>query len=386
MKARFFLKNDKVSVYVTIAGTKHKYATGIDCKAINWDKGYPKRNQTLTIEQVQKIEKPLNEYLATSSTVTPHQIKLVIDEAISGKKENKESVKQFIDSYLLDRKDEVAKVTYEKIELHLIDFQSFAGKRTLSDLNIDFYDQYRKYLKKKTLNENSTEKLSENTLNSYIKNVQAFFNWMDKKGYINRKITLEKYEGKEKDIIAIDENELLTLTSSTGLSEKLERVRDLFLFGCYTGLRFSDLQAVNSKMINNNILTIRQQKTGELVQIPLIYEAHQLLEKYAYQLPQISNQKANKYIKELFKTLKLTRSVYAGATIKQLDEVVSFHNSRKSFITIALSKGMHAKIVQAISGHKKDEVFNKYIAFSTATLESEINKMSATHLRIVKGA
>jgi site-specific recombinase XerD len=378
MKARFYLRNDKVTVYVTIDGVKHRFSTGITCEQKNWVKGYPKRNQTLVIEQIQRIEKPLNEYLATSSIVSPQLIKELINEVMNGKQEDKETIRGLVSLYLSERKDEVSKITYEKIDLHLTNFQVFAGKLIVNDLTPTFFDKYKKHLKKKSLH--------VNTKNSYIKNVQTFVNWLFKKGYMNRKITLERFEGQQKDIIAITENELQIVTSSNKLSPKHQRVVDLFLFGCYTGLRFSDLQVVNKDLINNEVITIRQQKTGQIVQIPLIYEAQRLLEKYNYQLPQISNQKANEYIKEAFAILKLKRKVYVGNDLKALDEVVSFHVARKSFITIALSKGIHAKIVQAISGHKKDEVFNRYIAFSSATLQSEMQKMSATHLKVVKSA
>lgn len=375
MKARFFLRGNKVGVYVTVNGVKQRYSTGYECEPKNWIKGFPKKEQTILVGKLNALATAIQ--LHTSSiNVTPQSIKQVISEALGKTQVQNDEVRALIDVYLLERKDEVVKVTFNKMELHLNEFKQVAGKRTTKELTREFFSMYKNTLKKKGG--------KPSTLNSYIKNVQAFINWLTKNEYLNRKVTLERFEARDKDIIAISQTELEVLTSSTGLIERLERVRDLFLFGCYTGLRFSDLQGVHVDMISNGMLTICQQKTGQIVQIPLVNEAQAILYKYNYQLPKISNKNANKYIKELFSLLKLNRKVYVDKVLVSLDEVISFHVARKSFITIALSKGMHAKVVQSISGHKKDEVFNKYIAFSTDTLTAEMQKLSPTGLRVVK--
>lgn len=375
MKARFLLKGNKVSVYVTIDGKKNKYATGIECDPTKWSKGYPMRNQTLVIEQIQKIENPLNEYLAKND-YTSHTVKQMIDELL-GKSTlaEKNLIKNQITQYLASKKDVISTNHFNKIVAHLKDFEQVVKNRIVKDLDKAFFNLYHLHLAKKNLN--------ANTLNSYVKNVQTFINWLYENELMDRKVTLERFKGKEKDIIAINDSELNILLNCQLPSERLERIKDLFLFSCFTGLRYSDTQAVNAKLITDEVLTIRQQKTENIVQIPLIHEAQQILEKYNYQLPTISNQKANKYLKELFTTLNLNRAVYVGTELVDLNKVISFHVSRKSFITIALSNGIHAKVVQSISGHKKDEVFNKYIAFSDSTLKQEMGKMSLS-ARVMK--
>lgn len=281
MKARFYLRNNKVSVYVTINKVKKRYATNIECDKKKWNRGYADKSQTLVIEQLQRIEKAINEHLATSN-YTEYSIQQLINEIVHNKSEDKESLKNLVDKYLIHKKVEVKKVTFSKIEKHLKDFKAFAENKALNDINPLFFADYHKHLICKDLN------LS--TLNTYVKNIQTFFNYLYEIELIQRKVTLKRFKAKEKEIIAITKDELQILENAKELTARLERIKDLFLFGCYTGLRFIDLQAIDKRMIQNNILTIQQQKTGKMIQIPLINEAQTILHKYKYKLPSINNQ------------------------------------------------------------------------------------------------
>ncbi len=104
------------------------------------------------------------------------------------------------------------------------------------------------------------------------------------------------------------EEELTTLYNFKSDDEKLLRVRDLFCFQCFTGVRYGDLQSISREDIRNGVWHLRTQKTREPLQIPLTNKAISILHKYAEwpePLPIISNQKANEYIKDLCKKAKI---------------------------------------------------------------------------------
>ena len=237
------------------------------------------------------------------------------------------------------------------------------------DVNRKLAEKFTAYLLK--------QKFQPSTINKHLKNIKTYLNWC----YLNdySAINLSKYfisiEAPNKEIVALTIDELATIESST-LTGRHERVIDLFLMSCYTGLRFSDVITIRREMIIDGHIIIKQQKTKGIISIPVLSKAKQILEKYNYQLPTISNEKANVYVKEAFVELKLNRIVFDSKENEYvpLSKAIVFHISRKSFITIALSKGVPSKIVQAISGHKVDRIFNQYIAFSNNTLASEMQK------------
>ena len=388
MKATFFLKtqstNSIIQIAVTLAGKRVKSSTGLKIDASKWSNGYPLRSQTLIREQLNELQRLVMEHLETRE-VTPLTIKAIVDKWKGLDSSQTSSVTELINVYLEYKKDKVKPITYKKIESDLSDFDAFKPTKQIADLSEKLIENYISSLNKKGS--------ETSTLNNYLKNLKALFLWSYKKKltpdiarYIN------KLDEIEKEIIAINTNELQQLEQRTNkqgkeiqLSERLERVLDAFLFGCYTGLRFSDLERVTSDMINaDNEIVIRQQKTGNVVVIPLLDESISILNKYGGALKMISGQKSNDYLKEIFSLLEIDRKVMKSKqigvnitdTYRPLNEIVSFHIARKSFVTIALSRGMIAKTVQSISGHKQEDIFNRYIAFSADTRRKEINKMS----------
>ncbi|MBL0282280.1 MAG: hypothetical protein IPQ11_18360 [Bacteroidetes bacterium] len=97
--------------------------------------------------------------------------------------------------------------------------------------------------------------------------------------------------------------EILELDLS--IKPSLERVRDLFLVGCYTGLRFSDFSILEPKNFKGGMIEITQTKTGDSIMIPIHTVVHSILKKYDGKLPvAISNQKTNNHLKEIGELVK----------------------------------------------------------------------------------
>ena len=152
--------------------------------------------------------------------------------------------------------------------------------------------------------------------------------------------------------------------------DRLAKVRDVFLFQCFTGQRYSDILSLNKKDVKNGTWHLRQQKTNNIIQIPLNKYAISILAKYSdFKLPVISNQKMNKYLKELCVLAKINDPVriikFKGSKrieeTKKKYEVIGTHTARRTFITLSLRKGMKPEVIMKITGHKSYKMFQKYL-------------------------
>lgn len=173
------------------------------------------------------------------------------------------------------------------------------------------------------------------------------------------------------DNIYLNESELkqiekLNLSGNT----TLDKVRDLFLIGCFTGLRISDFSNIKPYNIKGEFIEIVQFKTGDKVTIPLHEVVKGIFKKYDNKaIPKISEQKFNKYIKDIAKDAGLKeqtekQQTKGGLKVVQVLEkwqLVSSHTARRSFATNAVKKGVPVQVVMKITGHKKESVFLKYI-------------------------
>jgi integrase len=164
---------------------------------------------------------------------------------------------------------------------------------------------------------------------------------------------------------------------------RLERVRDVFCFSCFTGLRFSDTVTVNRGNVRGAELFITTRKTSDNLSIPLSEQATSLLVKYDCKLPSISQQKTNDYIKELGKLAGIDEPTEltkhrGAAEVKKTEPKYKFmttHTARRTFVTLALERGMRAETVKAITGHKDDKSFKNYIKITDKIKILEMQKV-----------
>jgi len=276
---------------------------------------------------------------------------------------------------------------------YLQEYAKKAGKEIdFKDIDLDFYESFKEFLEKKGL--------ALNTIGKKITVLKIFLNEATARG-INtnfkyqssrfRAIT-EQSESIYLDIEELDKIAGLDLTAKP----KLDRVRDLFLVGCWTGLRFSDWNKVRPENIKNNLITLIQGKTGQLVVIPIHSTVKTVLDKYDGNLPKpISNQKFNDYLKEVarladFKegiTKHITRAGKTETIFKRKWELVTTHTARRSFATNAYNMGIQSITIMAITGHRTETAFLKYIK---VTPEQHARKMqeiwlnSGSHLKVAK--
>jgi integrase len=178
--------------------------------------------------------------------------------------------------------------------------------------------------------------------------------------------------------IYLSETELIEIYNLNLSGDKrLERVRDLFLVGCWTGLRFGDLVNIAPENVVGNKISIKTQKTGEVVVIPLHWMVKSIMKRYADYPnslpPAISNTKMNKYLKEIASQVpclqeKVRVSITKGGRLitetKSKWEMVSTHTCRRSFATILYLEGISSLTIMKLTSHKSEKVFLSYLKAS----------------------
>lgn len=149
----------------------------------------------------------------------------------------------------------------------------------------------------------------------------------------------------------------------------LDKARDIFLMGCYTALRFSDLKRLSWNHFREDVISIITQKTKKEVIIPIKSELKQLVKKYNYQAPSISEQKVNEYIKLISKLAGITdpiekKEIIGGETKVRTVykyELITTHTARRTAATHMYLYKMLPIDIMAITGHKTESSFLKYI-------------------------
>jgi integrase len=269
---------------------------------------------------------------------------------------------------------------YKQALVKLRDFKKETKKPVdFENINLEFYNDFTKYLNKKGY--------SINSIGGFIKNVKVFMNEATDRGlnknleYLNKRF---KVIEEHADTIYLTQEEILKIYElDLSKNERLEKVRDLFIVGCYTGLRFSDIEQVNRDNFikGSSQIKIKTQKTGETVVIPVHKFVKHINDKYEGVLPNsISNQKMNDYLKEVAQLAGLVESVLISITKggKRVQEsfskyeLVSTHTARRSFATNLYLADVPSITIMKITGHKTEKAFLKYIRL---TQEQNANKL-----------
>jgi len=274
----------------------------------------------------------------------------------------------------------VAPSTFRHIKsffVRLREFESRRGKKlTFEKIDSDFYDELLCYFTDHC-------RFSPNMIGSQIKFLKNFLGWAEKKGYHQNKVYRDfRRPTFASEIIYLTQTELdRFFAHDFSSTPRLERARDLFILGCTTGLRYSDFSKIGPQNIVGDFLILRVNKTGEPLKIPISEYSKKIIEKYEGNLPTLSNQRLNRYLKEAAKIaglgeLREVTTMKGGQKVtmrKSLHELICSHTCRRTFISLSLEKGMTLKDVAAISGHKGQSI-QRYISTSEKRLTDQINQ------------
>ncbi|MFT5155885.1 MAG: site-specific recombinase XerD [Bacteroidia bacterium] len=316
-----------------------------------------------------------SDYLKKMEQLTVQKFKDELDQRLNRTTVNEMSsdLFGFIDDLIELKRSGINKKTGERFHKRTIykytelrnELFAFESNLDFNDLTVKKYNDFVKHLEVKNL--------AKNTVGKYIKVFRAVLNSARQHGikfpdtYIDNFHTMTE----ESSSIYFTEQELTQLFNHNfDNAPKLDRVRDLFLIGCWTGLRFADFVDVTRDKIDGDFLEVKTQKNRDIVVIPINETVTAILQKYDYLLPEpISNQKFNTYLKDVCRLAKLdatfTKKITKGG-IKQITkgkkyEFASSHVARRSFATNLYKQGFPTISIMAITGHKTERAFLAYI-------------------------
>ncbi len=263
-------------------------------------------------------------------------------------------------------------------------FEKFAGvknhlKNFRSELSFEFFDEeglteYVQYLRE-------VREMRNSTIGKQLSFLKWFLRWSFKQG-MHSNNAYDTFKPKLKDtqkkIIFLTWEELNKLREFKipPTKQALERVRDVFLFQCFTGLRYSDVFNLRRSDIKGDHIEVTTVKTSDSLIIELNDHSKAILEKYKNvefendkALPVITNQKMNDYLKELAELAEINEPVrqtyYKGN--ERIDEVtpkyalLGTHAGRRTFICNALALGIPPQVVMKWTGHSDYKAMKPYI-------------------------
>ena len=267
---------------------------------------------------------------------------------------------------------------YKMIKKLLKEYEKKNKKLEMNCFDLKWFGGFKKYCEEEKFHQ-------VNTLGRNIGLIKTFLNYCFKKGYIKdisfREIIVKR---EVTDQLALSKNQIQLIADlDLRKNKRLERVRDVFLIGCYTGMRYSDFKRLKAANIEGELIKIREVKDKtKFLQIPIVKTVRVILEKYDMNLPLISEQKFREYLKEVFKLAGFNdakiKETKIGKIVQEKEvpmyELISTHTARRSFITHMLNTGVPAKAIMAITGHKSINNFQLYYKPSNDILSDFMNK------------
>ena len=278
-------------------------------------------------------------------------------------------------------------VTLKKI------IRNTGGAVDFEDLTIEFYNDFRSFL--------TDKEYSPNTIARMVKICKTICYAAEQLKLMDAANVRFGFDVIYKDVdnVYLTEERIQELYEYD-LSNRpaWEKIKDVFVVGCLTGQRVSDYKRINSKMIvtltdGNKYIKLKQEKTGNIVYIPLDYRVAAILDKYNGTLPKVYDQKINDHIKEIGEALGWTeiveldeqRGAMEYTAKKRFCDLLKTHTCRRSLATNMYKAGASLSSIMAITGHNSEQQLKTYLKLD----ESEKSMLAAkenyfTKLRIAK--
>lgn len=213
----------------------------------------------------------------------------------------------------------------------------------LNDLDLKFIQDLEYFFK-------TDLKLKQATVYRSIQRVKKIIQFAISENYL-KKDPFHLYKNKKHKtvIIYLTDVELKKLEKHNFSQVRLQQVKDMFIFCCYTGLAYTEMSTLTTKNIEigfdgNEWIQMIRKKTGGKISVPVLPKAKEILIKYNNKLPSISNQKFNSYLKEI-------------SELVGIDKKLTHHTARKTFATtVLLFNNVPMEIVSELLGHSNMNV------------------------------
>ena len=390
------VENVPIRMRVNFASKRIEFTTGYRIDAAKWDSDKQRVRNGCTNKLKQsaseinasllgyytEVQEIFKKFEVEEIMPTPEQIKEAFNalhrpiEEVKPRKSTPNAFYKVFDEFVRDcgRQNDWTDSTYEKfaaVKNHLMNFRD--------GLTFDFFDEkglndYVTYLR-------DVKEMRNSTIGKQLSFLKWFLRWAFKKG-LHQNNAYDSYKPKlkstQKKIIFLTWEELNKLREFEipAAKQALDWVRDVFLFQCFTGLRYSDVFNLRRSDIKGDHIEVTTVKTSDSLIIELSNHSKAILDKYkdvAFEddkvLPVITNQKMNDYLKELAELAGIDEPVrqtyYRGN--ERIDEVtpkyalLGTHAGRRTFICNALALGIPPQVVMKWTGHSDYKAMKPYI-------------------------
>ncbi len=401
MKFNLYLKDKKAKntllfFYISESGERIKISLGVTIPVAYWDS---KRNEVkssypdykLINDLIQNLTNKIKERFFELKALYPdYLLKELKEEYDKDLKFEKNKVGDSFNGlmnlfnlyieYISESKSKNTLKNIKAVKKHLINFNK-NYPLNISKIDKYFVDVFLKYF--------ISNNLGNNYFFNVVKRIKTVLNWGLERNLhdsINfKQISFSNFIiGKDEiETFSLSIDEFRRIENLELDEEHLIHIRDVFVFACLTGQRYTDYKNnLHRDNIDGDFWNMKQDKTNSIINIPLNSKAVSILEKYDYNLPIVSNQRTNTNLKIIGRLAKIDKPVTKirkiGSkivkTIKPKFEFLSFHDSRRTFITISDELGINPEIIRQISGHKTYSEFKKYLHIDKKRLTDESKK------------
>lgn len=247
----------------------------------------------------------------------------------------------------------------------------------LKQLSYRFIVDFEQYLRT-VKNKKNAYMLSNNGVMKHLERFKKMMNlaykleWITRNPFKQFQLKFEKFDREY-----LSDRELKLIENTHYKNGRLERIKDCFVFSCYTGLSYTDVKQLAGNKISRGIdkrfwIFTKREKTNETVKIPILPKAMDILNKYNDEqprnskdalLPLCSNQKANSYLKEIAKDCGINKNI-------------TFHMARHTFATtVMLSNGVPIETVSKLLGHTKLSTTQIYARVIESKISEDIGNL-----------
>ena len=389
----FFIRDSRVrkdgttsiEVVLTVNGERCAFSTGKKVKSCNWDKnkqqvkGKDEEAQSLNnyLKAIKaKLYQKEAELLERGFVITAELLRDAYFDKVESLKEK--SLFEVFEEHNQEQEklvgNGVSKATYW-ISVYTVrllkEFVQQKYKREdlyLRELNLNFIQSFHSFLR-------IDKGMAQNSSTKHLKLLKKIINLAVANSYmsINPFITY-KVEREPVEIDFLDEEELRKIINFDTPLPRLERAKDMFLFGCFTGLSYIDIKTLTPEHFEKDNagriwIKKRRVKTGVLSRIPLLPIAKLILDKYKggeKLLPIQDPADINKYLKDI-------------AILCDIKKRITFHTSRHTFAsTVTLANNISLEVVSKMLGHTNTRMTNHYAKLIDKCIGEQMDKLMDT--------
>lgn len=237
--------------------------------------------------------------------------------------------------------------------------------------------------------------MKNSTIKKTLNMVKAFIKWLSENRMIDDQ-TFRTYKPKIKEvqnkaIIYLEEEELKRMVNLKFPEESkyLEKVRDVFVFACFTGMRYSDIKNLKKRDIYNDVIHFTTIKNYKTIEVELNDISKAILKKYEdrkgqYALPVPQNQHVNRWIKDVALMAQIDQLIvtehYVGA--ERITEehpkwkLITFHSARRTFCSQCVMNGISVQTIMQWTGHASVNEMKPYLALARKFKKQEMEKIN----------